>query len=85
MVLAMPSLAVPWKMRGDGDRPATTIEKEETKNGRRKVAVSRMIVNNNDERGQRATPPPGNANADAMTRFVLGFPVPQWTNVPMIL
>jgi hypothetical protein len=72
--MAMSSLAVPWKMRGDGDRPATTIEKEETKNGRRKVAANRIIVNNNDERGKRTTrQPPGNANADTMTAFVLGF------------
>jgi hypothetical protein len=81
----MPSLAVPRKMRGDGDRPATTIEKEETKNGRRKVAVIRMIVNNNDKRGQRTTPPRRNANADAMTGFVLGFPVPLWISTPMLV
>jgi hypothetical protein len=44
--MAMSSLAVPWKMRGDGDRPATTIEKEETKNGK---AKSRCEQNNRQQ------------------------------------
>jgi hypothetical protein len=48
--------------------------------------VSRMIANNNDERGQRTAPPPGNANGHTiMTGFVLGIPVPRWIRVPMLL